>query len=119
MEREIKFRAWDKKNKKMLSGFNAFDVGSDGQIWMNQVNVSAQFILMQYTGLKDKSGVEIFEGDIVKSTYSGLDKTVIEMHSFCYYLHDYALQSDDSEYYTFNGIEVIGNIHENPELLEK
>ena len=68
--RVIKFRAWDKKNKKMLAPKGAlvedmmFDYGNH----YDHIGPD-QAILMQYTGLKDKNGVEIYEGDIVEWSY--------------------------------------------------
>lgn len=136
--REIKFRAWEKEDKVMfgVGGLNNMDYESDDQ-YRYAINDRAsagtkggathqiqRIELMQYTGLKDKNGTEIYEGDILRSDNQQLTaKVVWETPSF-------ALQSAGGQMGDFkvndsyrNGkpcdyIEVIGNIYENPELLK-
>lgn len=106
MNREIKFRAWDDEQKKMWSGIplnQFFDEMSDLPI-------------MQYTGLKDKNGVEIYEGDIVNSKIFGISEVRYFQNSFV--LWDDGSYSRDHKNYLGDNCEVIGNIYENPELLE-
>lgn len=126
MQREIKFRVFDKKNKKMC-----YDSTNDRDSWLidslNAVNSSLKstlYIFLQYTGLKDSRGKEIYEGDIVKRTHLGflgqeehrIDEVVFRNGCFVlgnmgWYFWDYAQGNSDIT------VEVIGNIYENPELL--
>ncbi|EGO8565840.1 hypothetical protein LT312_001159 [Enterococcus faecalis] len=125
-----KFRAWDKRSKEMwkVSTLHIEDEYVDlfkKNIYENPLNDPwAKFgdvILMQSTGLKDKNGVEIFEGDVLYyipfEMHINNSIIVFEKGSFCKkMLRNGKLTSVkfiDSEEY-----EVIGNIHENPELLQ-
>ncbi len=112
MNREIKFRAWDKSCNKMrgISGLqDCFSLRSDGVC-------NEDYILMQYTGLKDKNGTEIYEGDIIKiSLYDDEWKT--KVRDYCGTLiidvegcdwNTTALSFLDDEALC----EVIGNIYE-------
>nr|DAT17215.1 MAG TPA: YopX protein [Caudoviricetes sp.] len=122
-----KFRAWDKKLKTMLD-VSLIDFKKRvlvGEHWeFGETNFIGfdEIRLMQSTGLKDKNGEEIFEGDIVD--YKGR-KAVVKWHgsyaSFIYRFVD-ELQERKSEwkplYLAYYHFEVIGNIYENKELLD-
>ena len=120
--REIKFRAWDKDLNRMRTVHSLYWTHEGFSIAVQdppQIRVKlivSEFILMQFTGLKDKNGREIFEGDIIgvivkRPNDAGHDfiKSVVkyEKGRFC---ADY--WNDGSTW-----CEVIGNIYENPELL--
>ncbi len=110
--REIKFRLWDKKEKKFYY-FDLRKIGGqeygwlvfDGKNYLDYVNP-----LMQYTGLKDKNRVEIYEGDIVKTEF-GILQTTITASGVWY--GDYKVTEVKD-----NEVEVIGNIYEDKELLK-
>ena len=118
MNREIKFRAWSPHFKRMCI-FNDIDpkVFWDDEANFNSFSLKADsFILMQYTGLKDKNGVEIYEGDILDWYHYTLKmqraKVIFQRGTF------YLIGGcNDGPLSHFGDIEAIGNIYENPELL--
>ena len=110
MSREIKFRIWDKINRMWLRCFNVnlFDIG-------DLPNVE----LMQYTGLKDKNGKEIYEGDIViLNDTEEENRCVVKYKYGSYILVDGDLRENLSNVED-RFLEVIGNIYENKNLLEE
>lgn len=124
---KLRFRAWLKKKQEMDNEIDhiswledeLYCIG-DGITYM----VSAEdLVLMQSTGLKDKNDKEIFEGDILD--YKGR-KALVRWHgsyaSFIYRFVD-ELQKRKTEwkplYLAYMKCEIIGNIYENPELLEE
>ena len=153
--REIKFRMWQKSTYTMFSHANIFYGGAI------DAHNNGEIILMQFTGLKDKNGVEIYEGDILQYKYywatkrwwsrtedipeieeevkkqranHSIKKTVVVMRGGAfyadYYLHEIEsgrkldskievgkTHGSDYEQKAWD-FEVIGNIHENPELIE-
>ena len=115
--REIKFRAWDKKEKKIYSWRK--DFGSayiyDGMRTFIQ-DLKKQYILMQYVGLEDKNRKEIYEGDIVQLSINNElphHKGVIKYLPPRFFVMD----GNKSGLLLTDKYEVIGNIYENPELL--
>ena len=127
--REIKFRAWDKETQKMIkqeegiSGSNGFISLVEFQIGygegFNPKNIE-EIILMQYTGLKDKNGKEIYEGDNLKYqfSYSKILTAPVVYQKSGFYLDDkFEAGLIPLSWIVENGsCEVIGNIYQNPEL---
>lgn len=130
MEREIKFRAWDNEsetmaysNKQDETGF--FFIGDDGihfgfvdeetddTGYIYPVTKEPEQIIMQFTGLKDKNGKEIYEGDIL--CFSRHENT---KHQTRWVMEWNNEQCRYTDYSPKGDAEVIGNIHENPELLK-
>ena len=104
--RIIKFRVWDNNFKHMLLA-NDIKFVDGRMIGAKGVNWDSKVAVMQYTGLHDKNGVEIYEGDV----YIALNnkKMVVEMPCIYY--------EEVEGYFSYKTIEVIGNIYQNPELL--
>lgn len=123
--RELKFRAWGKKDNKMMHGCQGLVLSMDGFFgyWVHDEFTVLDYPIMLYTGLKDKSGKEIYEGDILYSYY-GTGQVVYEYGS--YLLNFGSLKSIHKSfrnYVEFTEIQdnssLLGNIYENPELLKE
>ena len=127
--REIKFRAWDKNLEFMIDpGYLSLDGGGLQSVFYDNCDAEESrweedvrdIELMQYTGLKDKNGKEIYEGDAILLDYGrGKRVAVVEWSnsSAGFVYHTLA----DSFLHPLTGKpadEVIGNIYENKELLE-
>lgn len=126
MNREIKFRAWHKDLKKMFKigqitlekGTWNFEPNDRDFIGMS-IPYQPSFVLMQYTGLHDKNGKEIYEGDILKVYYKGMSEVgyVEYDNEYCEYK---IIINTDKDYFSLwksIDLEKIGNKYDNPELL--
>lgn len=120
--REIEYRGWDSHNKRWVYGLPIMDVRGHSRIQYDHVRYSIIVdpnSLGEYAGLKDKNDKKIYEGDIIKAEFSYatwrgyvyFDKGNFEL-----------VDSDKNGQYlalsVLSNIEIIGNIHENPELLK-
>lgn len=115
MKREIKFRAWD--GKRMLPPED-ISQAPEYRTWLGKTDVGP---LMQYTGLKDKNGVEICEGDVIKATITFMSfqlkgQVVFERGYFGICVPD---NDETLPLYGLSDFEVLGNIYENPELVKE
>ena len=144
--RDIKFRAWiyDKKKMVVVDGLDSENIiyKKDGQSILVPIH---DCLLMQYIGLTDSNGKEICEGDIVRCCYGDWKSTTSEWHQdmVSYLAEGYGCPSFDlhtasvlgiastlskethtfknaiAYYLNYGRLEVIGNVYENPELLEE
>ena len=120
--REVKFRAWDNNLKDFVNPDFIHPLGNGNWSWWDDVNeieacngdgCGSQAYLMQFTGLLDKNGKEIWEGDIVKRWTAGTCPIYpVEWGEIGWNPFENDLCNLGSVAY----YEVIGNIHENPEL---
>ncbi|MGF9909566.1 YopX family protein [Brevibacillus porteri] len=119
--REIKFRAWDSKFK--LHTFNERQEITDeyGESWKQPIwSPVEDAVIMQFTGLHDKNGKEIYEGDIVKNKHDA--KGVIKFHKawghFVLIPSLVIMSSTVPMWNDWDTLTIIGNIYDKPELLE-
>lgn len=110
--REIKFRAW--QDGKVWEGRQFWNHSGVLSMGFGGLNLDKGGVLMQYTGLKDKNGTEMYEGDIVKFPRDKVGHIVWNQKESGFWIEavvsvDYKLDMGE--------VEVIGSIYENPELL--
>lgn len=140
-QRQIKFRVWNKRTRQLNrvtalewsgSGMSfQYMTVDDGENLRSEVKYgdlsSTNIILEQYTGRKDYKGVDIYEGDsVLFSVFGVADKGIVQFSENGTWIINNIKTSPETSYWIvgaviFNqvmNVEVIGNIHENPELLE-
>ena len=125
MNHRFKFRVWDKIKKRFYNGTN-LNLNDYEEVYSDPAGIfftglhflqkdENQYIIQQYTGLNDKNGKEVYEGDIIRGMFdfgpAGFKEEIIPIN----WDNESGYQL---EYCAITTIEVIGNIFENPELLK-
>ena len=124
--RELKFRVWEEREKAYDTWSYILD--ANGNLFRNAYGAligcdKKDYIVERYTGLKDKNGEMVYEGDIVLDCYVGDDAFIVEWDkdtaSFILTDTEHILNVSFDNFYPDKYLEVIGNIHENGDLLEE
>ena len=134
--REIKFRAWEKALGEMIPVYDIqfhnpkeeefegirLSPNANQPTLINTTSVWRsldEVVLMQFTGLHDKDGTEIYESDIVNVTHRGDRLDIIEWDNLSAWYHGLTkIRADEKNHPTWIDCKVVGNLYQNPELLK-
>lgn len=125
--RKLKFRVWDNEEKTMIENKDIYSIDFRNNIFFSSVMVDGfisnedDYKLMQYTGLKDINGKEIYEGDIVEREYDYITEAIEFTGVVKFYDGAYWIDNEKDAHMIFAELEinrVIGNIYENKDLLK-
>lgn len=140
MKREIKFRAWDERWEVMYENFQFIKSGDENNDWIvftasnipfdsnwkDNPFLRQQLKIMQYTGLKDKEGTEIYEGDVCTLFTDSPSEVLFIDGAFGYMSNggDYFISFAQNSWFKWHKsksdeIKVIGNIYQHPHLIKK
>lgn len=132
MGREIKFRAFDKDYRKMSDSATIDELLNHSDDWFGfRIHIGGRYVpvddceITQFTGIIDKNGKEVYEGDLVKrkrfSTGKHLYTSKVVFMNGCFMLEPSVRHLEDYlyKYNSYDELEVIGNIFEHPELCSK
>jgi hypothetical protein len=114
MKRAIKFRAWDNRIGAATSGMT-YDAETHPN-WSDFISYPLYYTVMEFSGLADKNGALIYEGDILKCSFRR-DNFYVEVrfHQGCFLFGNRA----PLEFLQYNEVEIVGNIYNNPELMKE
>lgn len=129
--REIKFRAWDVGRNIMIGSDYPKNWGDNSDEWyfdlarmqltgIEDISKDTYHIVMQYTGLKDKNGKEVYESDVGNDKFN--NKVIVKWNEqfYCYALLTIDEVVKDDWNFDLNDLnEIVGNIYENPELIKE
>lgn len=114
-KREIKFRAWT--GSEMVQSHLFLVDFLDGAILNTKADdYEPDWVLMQFTGLHDVNGKEIYEGDIIQNEKG--DRAIVDYHSFSCQFRPRSYYGGGVDFY-YQKNEVVGNYYEHPELLHQ
>lgn len=135
MNRPIRFRAWDEKLKKMFvpnhidgHGFlvteerhveDTDEMGRPTRYGTHPIEYPNPYVLMQFTGLLDRYGKEVYEGDIVEVKEYNHERRVVFFADCMFTMNESGDANRSSQPLIGYGLSVIGNIYSNPDLISK